>query len=246
MVRDSRGGHNRKRVNEDFFKTWSPKMAYVLGLLFADGALINANKSSRTQYVALSSIDYDLINDVRKALHSSHVIYVLPSKPITIFGKTYIRSVGYKLRIGNKVICHDLLLLGLQPKKSLVMNFPNVPPDYLSFFIRGYFDGDGCVHLTRISNKADKLKLIYISGSKLFIDKLRTLLVTHTGCGFGCLYKEDGAFRLQYNIRDGLRIMDFMYRHLNDSPFLKRKYEIYEKCLEPDVLKHLCRRGVAQ
>jgi hypothetical protein len=45
MVRDPRGGHNRKKINEDFFKTWSPQMTYVLGFMYADGALLNTKQT---------------------------------------------------------------------------------------------------------------------------------------------------------------------------------------------------------
>jgi hypothetical protein len=235
MAMDPRGGHNRKYINEDFFKAWTPPMAYTLGFIYADGALINASKSSRTQYIVYASNDKELLEDVKRVMDSRHKIYMSPSRFVSIRGKLCFQKTGYKLRIGSKHLYQDLIALGLTPKKSLVMKFPYVPAEFLSYFVRGYFDGDGCVHLTRTFNKADKLKLIYISGSKLFVDELRALLVKHAGCGVGCLYKEDGAYRLQYNIRDGLRIMDFMYRNLNDSPFLKRKYEIYQKCLTTSI-----------
>src|SRR4030067_800895 len=68
MYRDPRGGHNRKKVNECFFKTWSPQMAYVLGLIYADGAVEDVRQSSRTCYLQLSSIDKELLESVRTSI----------------------------------------------------------------------------------------------------------------------------------------------------------------------------------
>lgn len=45
-------------------------------------------------------------------------------------------------------LCEDLEKLGGIKNKSLVLNFPtsSIVPDYLlNHFIRGYFDGDGCI-----------------------------------------------------------------------------------------------------
>ncbi len=55
MIIDQRGGHNRHSFNKEFFKTWSDKMAYVLGFLVADGSITDANTSSRTQYVEFTN-----------------------------------------------------------------------------------------------------------------------------------------------------------------------------------------------
>jgi hypothetical protein len=78
MIRDNRGGHNRKKVNENFFKTWTPDMAYVLGFMYADGALLNTSVSSRTYYLQYSNNDLALLSDIRKSLQSDHKIYIKP------------------------------------------------------------------------------------------------------------------------------------------------------------------------
>ena len=68
MILDNRGGHNRKKINENFFKLWCPKMAYVLGFIYADGSLLNTNKSSRTYYLSFSNNDYPLLEKIREIL----------------------------------------------------------------------------------------------------------------------------------------------------------------------------------
>ena len=102
MYRDPRGGHNRKGVNEYFFKTWSPQMAYVLGLIYADGAVEDVRQSSRTCYLQLSSVDKELLENVRTALSSKHAISMRRSQSRLFFGKRYLCSDLFTLRIGNK------------------------------------------------------------------------------------------------------------------------------------------------
>lgn len=43
---------------------------------------------------------------------------------------------------------NDLIKQGCVPNKSLILTFPNkyhVPKNLINHFIRGYFDGDGCI-----------------------------------------------------------------------------------------------------
>jgi hypothetical protein len=43
-------------------------------------------------------------------------------------------------------MCSDLTRLGAVKNKSLILEFPQfITPKLLSHFIRGYFDGDGCI-----------------------------------------------------------------------------------------------------
>ena len=37
--------HVRRIVDEDFFKQWTPKMAWVLGLIYTDGCLVEPHGS---------------------------------------------------------------------------------------------------------------------------------------------------------------------------------------------------------
>jgi len=69
------------KVNENFFKEWSPIMAYVLGYWYADGSLEDASYL-RGKYIRVTSIDKSTIEKIRDWLDSEHAIVVL--KP-TIF-----------------------------------------------------------------------------------------------------------------------------------------------------------------
>lgn len=71
--------------------------------------------------------------------------------------REYLASVGV---ISSKKLVCDLIALGCVQRKSLVLEFPVLHDDLLKHFIRGYFDGDGCICLSKKFLRAVQLTLI--------------------------------------------------------------------------------------
>lgn len=231
MDRDARGGSNRAEVNENFFKVWSAPMAYTLGLIYADGAIIDSRVSSRTCYLLISNNDVDLLNQVRKAMSSTHRLDFRPAiKRDFGHGKTYLCKPSYRLRIGNKLIYSDLLTFGLHPRKSLSIKVPNIPDSFFPHFLRGYFDGDGCVNI--YSRKAGQaIQVVFTSGSLKFLEELNVLLCNILRVSLKHTPYQSGAYRLAYKASEAMSVLKFMYQELDSSPYLKRKYGKYQEYL---------------
>src|SRR3989344_1091934 len=128
-----------KTLNQNFFKTWTPEMAYVLGFFAADGCMFT--HSSGGKYIELTSCDRSILEKIRRLLNSDH--------KISSRKRSKDWSESYRIQIGSKEIWNDLLRLGMVSAKSLVLKFPEVPRTYLKDFVRGYFDGDGCVYFRK-------------------------------------------------------------------------------------------------
>lgn len=225
MDRDKRGGHNRKKINENFFKEWSPQMAYVLGFIYADGTVEDCRESSRTCYIGLANNDLKLLQQMREVMSSNHEIYYRKERIMKMNGKSYWCKASYCLRIGNKIMYQDLINLGLCPRKSLVIKLPEILDQYFDYFLRGYFDGDGCINIETVNK--NRMNIIFTSGSKIFLEqidhKIRDLLLGIKGSiAFG-----SGAFRLRYNWRNALMVANFMYQDMGSTPYLNYKYEKY-------------------
>lgn len=230
MYRDSRGGHNRKAINENFFKIWSPQMAYILGLIFADGAIEDVRKSSRTCYISITSNDKSLLGQVLKAMNSKHIIISREPRVITFKEKAYLCAKTFNLRIGNKTMFQDLINRGVRPRKSLTMKFPEIPFQFFSFFLRGYFDGDGCLNIyIPKGQKAKRIKVIFTSGSCKFLSSLSEKLHSLIKTSLKRIYKSDGAFQLSYRKADSIKILSSMYKNLENAPYLVRKYKIFQR-----------------
>lgn len=137
--KDPRGGHNRASINQNFFQTWSPQMAYVLGFIFADGAIEDVQKSSRTCYISIVSKDLSILEKIKSVMNSNHKLYERKSQ-LTIYpgNKRYIAGERFTFRVGSKFMYNDLLSLGVTPRKSLSILFPSIPREFLSHFIIGH------------------------------------------------------------------------------------------------------------
>ncbi len=211
----------KREYNKDFFKTWSPEMAFVLGFLFADGNIVLTNRG--THFVSLYTADEALIMSIQKTLASSHKVAARKSET----------GVVYRLQIGSKVWFDDLQKLGLTPNKSARMRFPYLPKKYIGDFVRGYFDGDGnvwsgTIHKQRKTSHTT-LQLAFTSASHYFLEGLLDLL-HQIGVKGGSIRKSKlGEYsRLSFGAADALTIYKIMYNGPHKL-YLPRKKQVFEK-----------------
>lgn len=215
-----------KTKNENFFKRWSSEMAYILGFFAADGSMTVNQRGAH--YTDFYITDRKLLSKIRKALGSNHKIRATKRR------KNW--NTTYHLQIGSKEIFKDLSKLGFTSRKSKYIKLPNVPRRYFSDFVRGYFDGDGCVSLGNYQQKNRKkssriLMTRFTTGNKNFLQDLLEFLQKYTNIKGGTIYKKKGSFELTFSIKDSLRLYRFMYADIKSNFFLERKYQIFQKAL---------------
>jgi hypothetical protein len=136
--------------------------AYYLGFLYADGNLYQDVIS-----LHLAEKDKFILDKFNQLIFES----LKPIKKCKRYSEK--SQVSYVLNINNKKCAMDVFKLGIVPKKSLILKFPNinqVPLDLMNHFIRGYFDGDGCITKTKWNGR------ISICGSSEFCIGLKKYL----------------------------------------------------------------------
>ncbi len=200
-------------------------MAYVLGFFAADGSMTKNKRGAH--FIEFQINDFDLLENIREALGSNHKI-----TSRNRIDKTW--NTNYRLQIGSKIIFNDLLKLGMTPNKSKTIKLPEIPEKYFRHFIRGYFDGDGCVNICTYKRKGtNSLRTIisssFVSGSAKLLqqieDKLSELGITNGGTSY---YHQ--GYRLSFSIRDSRNLYQFMYKGIDkNSLHLPRKKVIFEK-----------------
>lgn len=205
----SHGSWKRKySLNEDYFKVWSNNMAYILGFFCADGMI-----AGNAQLVSFSQKDKDLLINIKNEIDSDH--------PIIQNEHTGV----YILNLNSKIMKSDLMTLHNQtPNKSNTLKFPTIPKEYISHFIRGYFDGDGYVNYKSFF-------VSFVGGSKEFMETLRGLI---EDAGFETNFTDhDNYFRVYVSGRKTIKLFsNWMYRN-KGSLYLKRKHEEFQKEMLP-------------
>lgn len=136
-------------ITEDYFKTWSNNMAYILGFIAADGVIQKEN-----QCVSISQKENYILEDIKQELYTNQPLYQNKKTGV------------YMLNINSKTIKDDLMNIhGIKPCKSFNIEFPFIPEEYLHHFVRGYFDGDGYV-------KYETYTVSFVGGSYSFMNSL--------------------------------------------------------------------------
>lgn len=198
-------------------------MAYVLGFFAADGTMISNNRGAH--FIEFHSTDRELIVMVKSLLNSGHKVAV--RKP-----RSHSHKVGYRIQIGSKEIFNDLTDFGFQPNKSLSMVLPRVPKSFLGDFVRGYFDGDGCVYFgEHFAKDRGKKRWVFTtrftSGSRKLLESLHSALGLRGGFVTG---KERGS-ELVFSHKDSLALYELMYHNDCHGLYLKRKYKLFHKAI---------------
>jgi len=229
---DPRGGHNRYNCNFDFFKHWTDEMAYVLGFLYADGDTTDAI-SSRTQYIEFSSTDKDILKEIKVVMNSGHPLFLRPAHLVKHRNGIYKSNNSFIFRIGSRTMFNDLIELGVTPHKSKTIIFPSsIPEEYLRHFVRGYFDGDGCVYFRQLRSTTKPLmvkglSIIFTSGSFLFLEKLEEIIRNRLILNHRGVHRNNRAFQLRYYTRDSIKIFKFLYKSCPKHLCLRRKFNIF-------------------
>ena len=205
-------------------------MAYILGLILADGTIEDVRKSSRTCYIAVTSKDKSLIDQVKNTLSSSHHIYRRKPRIQTFSdGKSYLCAETFTLRVANKKMYQDIINLGVIPRKSLRLRLPMIPNRFFNYFLRGYFDGDGCVSIYQKRNRITKIiQVIFTCGSPQFLKELSCKIDHLISIGRGAIFSNSRAFKLSYKKMASLELLSFIYKRLDKAPYLARKFDAYQ------------------
>ncbi len=203
-----------KKVNENYFKIWSPNMAYILGFIFADGCLVEYRNGYHG--LDITSKDLNHLRLIKEKLNAEHKI-----------GK---KERGFRLQIRNRDIYNDLIKLGLTPRKSKIISFPEIPKRYSFHFIRGLFDGDGSVMVWRESRWRHtwQIRTSFTSGCQRFLQDLERYLRNSVDLLEDKVSPVKRGYHLRYVSMSGcIALYKFMYQG-NTNLYLKRKKDKFE------------------
>jgi len=139
-------------VKDDYFNTWSHKMAYILGFVMADGCIRKAKKKNAHELkVEVNMKDLEVLEHIREEISPTRPIH----KNIVHKNKSGSISLAASLVITLTKTSFDRLgSLGVVPRKSGKERIPEeLPIEFLWSFVCGLFDGDGCIRKRNRKNQ---------------------------------------------------------------------------------------------
>jgi len=214
-TKNIQGQLKKYSINHNFFKKWSCNMAYILGFWWADGCI--RKRIGRGGYGF--SYGFGICqNEENKYILQRIMNYMGANNPIW---QPKSRPKMCHFEIASKTIFKDIVKLGGQQRKSLITSFPKIPKKYIPDFVRGLFDGDGCISI--YANKCSASCYI-CSGSGKFLKKLRIVLIRNYNI-FGRRIYSDTCFRLYFSTENLIKLGKMMYyKGHNKKLRLERKY----------------------
>lgn len=198
-------------VNHNYFENIDTfDKAYWLGFFYADGCVCY-NKP------CLELKDKDHIEKFRRAIQTEG--YSIHTRIDKRFDPP---CITYSLQVKSSKMVSDLEKWRCVPRKSLkIDSFPHIDVSLYPHFIRGCFDGDGCLSYVKTENHY-RIDFIgqekFLKGIQKFFENTSKLVQ----CGkanayrFGC----SGQYMCEH-------YLDLMYKDSTEDTRLTRKYELY-------------------
>lgn len=196
----------------------TPNKAYVLGLLYADG---NNLTSHNTMTISLQECDKKVLERIKEELEYEGDLRI---------NKLHEKNPNYKnqyiLCINDEIISKRLAELGIVDNKSLILKYPEwMPKELERHFMRGYFDGDGCVYYDKKRNKTTT----NICGTLDMCEHFSKIM-WNMGCKNNIRQPKQSKGKNTYVLRtagnkSSYKLLSYMY---DDSDIkMERKYQLY-------------------
>ena len=220
-------------INENYFDDVNTEeKAYILGLLYADGC--NSFDKYNSITLTLKSEDKYILEKISKIIFKNfRPLYHVKEHNIQIGDKVYKCSDQYTLNIVNKHMSSKLNELGVVKNKSNVITFPYfINKNLYRHFIRGYFDGDGCI--TKVNRESKNTKYTEYMASfvsnREFCMNVKNILSQEININ-PLIIKHKNVFRLQM-FGNNISELFLKWIYENNTICLKRKEKLYNELIE--------------
>lgn len=213
---------NETKFNEHVFDVIdTEEKAYWLGFIYADGCILTPNKStSKPRYTFELSLQLSDINHLNKFnLFMQH-------------NKQNVKVDSFRCRwvVTNKHLWETLNSYGCTPQKSLTLKFPNLnifkDKSLIRHFIRGYFDGDGC--LSRSIHPKTVSVVVNVLGTPEFLNELE-INSNFPRNSISRYHNKKHSLQtvsLLFKKSEAVKFINFLYK--DSTIYLDRKYKLYQ------------------
>lgn len=202
--------------HEDFFnkKNWSCELAYIVGLMLADGHISKYGGAHWS--VAIALCDKDVIYKLKNVTGHKAGIYCRKLRS----GKMYCR-----IEFSGRKIWQFFTELGMDHHKSYSAIWPiGLPNEYASHFLRGVFDGDGCVSFAQ-----GIYPRVNVVGTEKVIKEVGVVFDNYNTIK-KCTGKS--SWVIWYSGLKAISFLNYIYQGSTEDIRMDRKYNKYLKALK--------------
>ena len=208
-------------LRKDYFKQIDTReKAYWLGFIWADGCI-----SSDYKNIILDLVDGEHVVKFCNAIESDNKLYIHGNK-----------GQYTRVSVGCKEMALQINDYGCTPSKSLTIEYPNTNiflGDFEKDFVRGYFDGNGCLCFSSTMQKRSDLNssklykrehwLFSIVGTKSMMNGIKNFLPVDTAIK---QISSNGISRIKCGGNQKIKIIMKSF-YDNATIYLNRKYNKY-------------------
>lgn len=217
--------------NQDYFEVIdTPEKAYWLGFIAADGCIAKTDSTvtrPNRLFLNVTEGDKEHLQKFKDTIqHDGNFV-------IQSHAKSYSPTPLYYLHCNSVKMCADLMKHGIHPRKTGESHLPNIDHHLMSHYIRGYFDGDGCISIYKQADKRsekypDRVKQeLSFTSDRTILEELQGVLMKECDLPLTKLkeYKRtEKAVSLRYGGKLQVkRIFEYMYK--DSTVHMQRKYE---------------------
>lgn len=209
---------SRKYKILDFFENIdNQNQAYILGFLYADGN-VNGNYID----ISLHEKDGEILKLISNHFYGKSVLHERKSKEFEKDGKLYKSSRQIRFNICSIDLIKNIKKFGLIENKTFKIRFPNLREDLISHFIRGYFDGDGCLYISKRKGNNQ----VGIISNPMFCLDLQDIIKKY--CYLNVVIKRKTDTVKDLKIFGNIKVKKFLDWIYKDAEMkLERKYKLY-------------------
>ena len=213
----------KKKFNERYFENIDNEhKAYFLGFIFADGCLIDDVTIYRYKLnLKLHKKDKHILEEFIRCVDGEMGVWENKKRNMC------------EISLSGKKIVNDLKKQGLTSNKTFTIKYPNIDESLERHFLRGYFDGDGCIRVN--TDKRDMTQrgdLRIVGASVEMITKINERMNFLFGTNINKLYgpkNKEYKFIGWSGMTDIEKIYNGLYR--NSTLFLHRKKTIFDNVI---------------
>lgn len=225
VTEEQKRNRRKFQVNDDYFEFIdSEEKAYWLGFIYADGFVVS---DSDKFGISLSNVDKSHLEKLKTTINFTGEV------------KDYTETAGYgvgslysRLLVTSSKIKQDLIKYGVVPNKTDILKFPEfLPQELLPHFIRGYFDGDGCITHQSEQVCGNLNYMIKITGTLDMVKNIESCI----GVPFQLAQRFPERNVDNFQIETGgnkkvKKILHYLYK--DATVFLDRKYNKALQCMQ--------------